>query len=52
VIFKQGIPITAFEVDDLLAEYDRFKGSGVMFTMQPRELIAIFSDTRGNLIQT
>jgi catechol 2,3-dioxygenase-like lactoylglutathione lyase family enzyme len=54
-IFKQGIPITAFEVDDLRAEHDRLKGMGVMFTMQPTDqgpvMIAIFSDTCGNLIQ-
>jgi glyoxylase I family protein len=54
-IFKQGIPITAFEVDDLRAEHERLKGMGVMFTMQPTDhgpvMIAIFSDTCGNLIQ-
>jgi glyoxylase I family protein len=54
-IFKQGIPITAFEVDDLRTEYDRLKSLGVMFTMKPTDqgpvMIAIFSDTCGNLIQ-
>ena len=54
-IFKQGIPITAFEVDDLRAEHRRLKERGVMFTMQPTEqgpvVIAIFADTCGNLIQ-
>jgi catechol 2,3-dioxygenase-like lactoylglutathione lyase family enzyme len=54
-IFKQGIPITAFEVDNLRAEHERLKGLGVMFTMQPTDQgpvrIAIFSDTCGNLIQ-
>ena len=54
-IFKQGIPITAFEVDDLRAEHERLKGLGVMFTMQPTDhgpvKIAIFSDTCGNLVQ-
>jgi predicted enzyme related to lactoylglutathione lyase len=53
-IFKQGIPITAFEVDDIKAEYQRLKGQ-VMFTMTPTRhgpvTIAIFSDTCGNLIQ-
>jgi len=53
-IFKQGIPITAFEVDDIKAEYERLKGQ-VMFTMTPTQqgpvTIAIFSDTCGNLIQ-
>jgi len=54
-IFKQGIPIAAFEVDDIKAEYERLKGLGVMFTMQPTNAgpvsIAIFADTCGNLIQ-
>jgi predicted enzyme related to lactoylglutathione lyase len=54
-IFKQGIAITAFEVDDIKAEYERLKALGVMFTMAPTNAgpvtIAIFSDTCGNLIQ-
>jgi predicted enzyme related to lactoylglutathione lyase len=54
-IFKQGIPITAFEVDDLQAEYERLKDLGVMFTMKPTDqgpvMVAIFADTCGNLIQ-
>ncbi len=53
-IFKQGIPITAFEVDDIKAEYERLKDRA-MFTMAPTQhgpvTIAIFSDTCGNLIQ-
>lgn len=54
-IFKQGIPITAFEVDDIDAETKRLKKKGVQFTMNPTQAgpvkIAIFSDTCGNLIQ-
>jgi predicted enzyme related to lactoylglutathione lyase len=54
-IFKQGIPITAFEVDDIRAEHERLKKLGVMFTMEPTNAgpvtMAIFSDTCGNLIQ-
>ena len=54
-IFKQGIPITAFEVDDIDAETKRLKKKGVQFTMNPTDAgpvkIAIFSDTCGNLIQ-
>lgn len=54
-IFNQGIPITAFEVDDVQSEYDRLREAGVQFTMKPTEsgpvTIAIFSDTCGNLIQ-
>ena len=34
-IFKQGIPITAFEVDDIHSEYERLKARGVLFTMEP-----------------
>ncbi len=54
-LFKQGIPITGFEVDDIGSEHERLKGHGVMFTMEPTDVgpvtIAIFSDTCGNLIQ-
>jgi glyoxylase I family protein len=54
-IFKQGIPITGFEVDDIQAEAKRLKKAGVKFTMNPTEMgpvtIAIFADTCGNLIQ-
>ncbi|WKJ89286.1 VOC family protein [Methylomonas montana] len=54
-IFRQGIPITAFEVEDIHAEFERLKGRGVIFTVEPTQTgpvtIAIFSDTCGNLIQ-
>lgn len=54
-LFKQGIPITAFEVEDIDAETKRLKKKGVQFTMDPTDAgevkIAIFSDTCGNLIQ-
>src|SRR5262249_56333911 len=54
-IFKQGIPITAFEVDDIRSEFDRLKARRVLFTMEPAAvgpvLISISSDTCGNLIQ-
>jgi glyoxylase I family protein len=54
-LFKQGIPITAFEVDDIDGETKRLKKKGVQFTMDPTDAgpvkIAIFSDTCGNLIQ-
>jgi catechol 2,3-dioxygenase-like lactoylglutathione lyase family enzyme len=54
-IFKQGIPITAFVVDDIHSEYERLKARGVLFTMEPAAagpvLISIFSDTCVNLIQ-
>lgn len=54
-LVKDGIPFTAFEVDDLAAEYRRLVESGVKFTLQPTEFegskFAVFDDTCGNLIQ-
>jgi catechol 2,3-dioxygenase-like lactoylglutathione lyase family enzyme len=54
-MFTQGIPLTAFEVDDLAAEVKRLKQKGVQFTMDPTDMgqvkFAIFADTCGNLIQ-
>ena len=52
-IFDQGIPATAFVVDDVQAEYDRLTKRGVTFSTKPTgsPMIAIFDDTCGNLIQ-
>lgn len=54
-LFDQGIPLTAFEVDDVAAETRRLKGLGVAFTREPTPMgsviIAVLSDTCGNLIQ-
>ena len=54
-LLKQGIPITAFEVDDIQAETTRLKQAGVKFTMDPTPMgpvtLAIFADTCGNLVQ-
>jgi predicted enzyme related to lactoylglutathione lyase len=54
-IFKQGIPATAFFVDDIQKEYARLKDLEVVFTMEPTKVtgssIAVFNDTCGNLIQ-
>ena len=54
-IFDQGIPATAFFVDDIQKEFERLKKLGVKFTMEPTKTgevtIAIFDDTCGNLIQ-
>jgi glyoxylase I family protein len=54
-LFEQNIPATAFEVDDIEAEYRRLKALGVVFTMPPTQAgpvsIAVFADTCGNLIQ-
>ena len=54
-LFEKGIPLTAFAVTDIKSEYEKLKGSGVSFTMEPTEAgpvtIAVFDDTCGNLIQ-
>jgi glyoxylase I family protein len=54
-LFKQGIPLTAFEVDDARSEFQRLRKRGVVFTKEPADAgpvtIAIFADTCGNLIQ-
>ena len=54
-MFTQGIPFTAFEVDDIDKEFRRLKGLGVAFTQEPTEAgpvtIAVCADTCGNLIQ-
>lgn len=52
---KDGIPFTAFSVDDLAAEVKKLEAAGVHFTQQPTNVgtasIAAFDDTCGNLIQ-
>jgi len=54
-IFKQKIPAAMFFVDDVQKEYQRLKGLGVKFTMEPMKTpgstIAVLDDTCGNLIQ-
>lgn len=54
-LVADGIPFTAFEVDDIQAEHDRMKALDVTFTMEPTNVgdstIAAFDDTCGNLIQ-
>ena len=54
-MFAQGIPIAAFEVTDIGAEFTRLTSQGVAFTREPTSAgpvtIAVFSDTCGNLIQ-
>jgi catechol 2,3-dioxygenase-like lactoylglutathione lyase family enzyme len=54
-MFDQGIPITAFEVSDMAKECERLEGRGVAFTKKPMRagpvVVAVFSDTCGNLIQ-
>lgn len=54
-MFSQKIPLAAFEVTDIAAEYSRLSSQGVAFTTPPTTAgpvtIAVFSDTCGNLIQ-
>ncbi|KOX22050.1 VOC family protein [Nocardiopsis sp. NRRL B-16309] len=54
-LVNDGIPVTAFAVDDVRAEYERLRGHGVRFTQEPLEMgpvtTAVFDDTCGNLIQ-
>ena len=55
LLVRDGIPYTAFQVNDIQAEYERMKGLGVQFTMEPTNMgmttAAILDDTCGNLIQ-
>lgn len=54
-LVKDGIPFTAFQVDDIQKEYARLRNLGVEFTMEPTNMgmttVAVFNDTCGNLIQ-
>jgi glyoxylase I family protein len=54
-MFVQGIPIAAFEVGDIHAEFARLTAHGVAFRCEPTSAgpvtLAVFADTCGNLIQ-
>lgn len=54
-LMRDGIPYTAFQVDDIHREYERMKKLGVEFTAEPTNIgtaiVAVFNDTCGNLIQ-
>ena len=54
-LVHDGIPFTAFQVDDIHAEFERLVQLGVEFTMEPTDMgttiVAILDDTCGNLIQ-
>lgn len=54
-LMKDGIPFTAFQVDDIQEEYARLRKLGVEFTMEPTNMgmttVAVLNDTCGNLIQ-
>ena len=54
-LFDAGIPLTAFNVDDIQKEYERLEKLGVVFSMKPTAMgpaiVAVFDDTCGNNIQ-
>jgi len=54
-LVRDGIPYTAFEVDDVQQEYERLRGLGVEFAMEPTDFgmttAAVLHDPCGNLIQ-
>ena len=54
-MLAQKIPLAAFEVSDIVAEYKRLQAQSVVFTSEPTRVgavtIAVFADTCGNLIQ-
>jgi catechol 2,3-dioxygenase-like lactoylglutathione lyase family enzyme len=54
-LVKDGIPYTAFQVDDIQKEYARLRELGVEFAMEPTDMgmttVAVLDDTCGNLIQ-
>lgn len=54
-LYESGIPVTAFQVDDIQKEYNEMKEKGVEFKSEPAEfdnsLHVMFDDTCGNLVQ-
>ena len=54
-LFEAGIPLTAFNVDDVEREFQRLADLGVKFSMEPTAMgatkLAVFDDTCGNNIQ-
>jgi catechol 2,3-dioxygenase-like lactoylglutathione lyase family enzyme len=54
-LFDEGVPITAFAVEDVRREYDKLKARGVAFKGEPTDsrgtpATAVFDDTCGNYI--
>jgi catechol 2,3-dioxygenase-like lactoylglutathione lyase family enzyme len=54
-LVRDGIPYTAFQVDDVQQEYERMRALGVEFSMEPTNVgvttAAVLHDPCGNLIQ-
>jgi predicted enzyme related to lactoylglutathione lyase len=54
-VYKAGLPVIVFGVEDIRKEYERMKKLGVVFKSEPTKTEwgtqALFEDTCGNLIQ-
>ena len=54
-LFEAGIPLVAFQVDDIQKEYERLNGLGVKFSITPTQMgpatLVVFADTCGNNVQ-
>ena len=54
-LVRDGIPYTAFQVEDVQQEYERMRKLGIEFTMEPTNVgmttAAVLHDPCGNLIQ-
>lgn len=54
-LVNDGIPAVSFKVDDLKTEFEKLRGLGVEFTVEPMDAgtvrMAVFDDTCGNLVQ-
>jgi len=54
-LVRDGIPITAFQTDDVHREFERLKKLGVRFTREPVQsgtyIYAVLEDCCGNLVQ-
>lgn len=54
-LYDAGIPLMAFNVDNVQQEYERLKKRGVSFSIEPTPVgpatIAVLDDTCGNRIQ-
>lgn len=54
-VYKAGLPVIVFGVEDIQKEYERLKKLGVVFRSEPQKtewgIQTLFEDTCGNLIQ-
>ena len=53
-LFEAGIPVTAFQTDDIKSEFSHLQARGVVFRGEPKKTgpvtTVLFEDTCGNLI--